>query len=547
MRVSQHSGRSGSAKHNDRSFLEGKSEKEKLEMAPHIRLENSPDNDFWCCYKNMSFKEAELRFYQERYSQSLEKTNSRYRAEGHPERCKTIEDLYTGKLTRPEEVIIQLGDKNSGITLDEFNLCFHQYLEQLLRWNSFHGDHMHLLSISVHMDESSPHAHIRRVWDYIDKDGVPRLGQNRALEAAGVPLPDETKTVSRYNNRKMTFDAQMRESWQLICKSMGYEIETQPRPNMRHKEKAEYIADQLQAEIDELSKQRNVLQQQVESMGKLREQEITLKNQIHALQSRVDILSEAQVDAVASRSSRYMFDKNKVIIPRDDYEKLIRTARGAERSMEITWKLSMGQEQARWDSEKIISESKKQADKILQDATENAAQIKEEYYQLDSQKARLISEINRLEKREDELRSVRTNLDELRMEYDSIRKSLRNEIYKRRFVDVDQLPRNINHFSLRNRGLLVALYKDGTVRKVGTNETGGYDYQTIYDARDGLCRVGVFQNERSVDIPETLFKELLLSLDKNVQLSERLRNLINREQNLTKSEKKIPKETEIER
>ena len=65
---------------------------------------------------------------------------------------------------------------------------------------------MQILNMAIHHDEQGGlHAHIRRVWNTTDKDGNLTLGQNKALEAAGVELPEPDKKVSRYNNRKMTF------------------------------------------------------------------------------------------------------------------------------------------------------------------------------------------------------------------------------------------------------------------------------------------------------------------------------------------------------
>lgn len=250
IRVSQHSGRKGSAAHNDRSFLRDKGAQEVREMAPHIRADAMQENTVWSAGGEGDFREHELAFYRERYSAAVEATNARYRAQGHPERCRTIEKLYTGAQTRPEEMILQIGNRDEGADPRDFELAVQEYLRRLEEWNSAHGGHMHILNYAIHQDETSPHVHIRRVWDYTDKDGIVRLGQNKALQAAGVDLPHPDKAEGRYNNRKIKFDAMSRGLWQEIARGMGYEIETEPRPDLRHKDKAEYIAGQLQREID---------------------------------------------------------------------------------------------------------------------------------------------------------------------------------------------------------------------------------------------------------------------------------------------------------
>lgn len=283
MRVSQHSGRSGSAKHNDRTFLSDKSEKERREMAPHISENASGDNRFWCWQEADNFEQAEMNFYR-KYSASIEATNARYRAEGHAERCKTVEQVYRGKLTRPEEMILQIGDMNSNISPSDFIKCVNSYINRLNEWNQEHGNHMHLLNIAIHVDESSPHAHIRRVWDYTDKDGLIRLGQNKGLEQAGVSLPNPEKPSGRYNNRKMSFDAMAREMWQETCREHGFEIETEPRHNLKHKDKAEFIADKLNEQI---KKEREKREYYKEESKEVQKKYMSQKVENHRLEKKI--------------------------------------------------------------------------------------------------------------------------------------------------------------------------------------------------------------------------------------------------------------------
>lgn len=267
MRVSQHSGRSGSAAHNDRSFLRDKGVQEVREIAPHIRADAMQENTVWSAGGEGDFREHEIAFYRERYSAAVEATNARYRAQGHPERCRTIEKLYTGAQTRPEEMILQIGNRDDSADPRDFENAVQEYLRRLDEWNEAHGGHMHILNYAIHQDETSPHVHIRRVWDYEDKDGVVRLGQNKALQAAGVDLPHPEKPEGRYNNRKITFDAMSRGMWQEIARSFGYEIETEPRPDLRHKDKAEFVAGQLQQEIDKRERKLSAQASKIQSQG----------------------------------------------------------------------------------------------------------------------------------------------------------------------------------------------------------------------------------------------------------------------------------------
>ena len=356
LRVSQHSGRQGSAKHNDRSFLSGLSEQEVREIAPHIS-EEKVDNYFWCWQKQTGakdFEKAEREFYEERYSASVEATNERYIREGHADRCKTTDDLLKGKLTRPEEVILQIGDMKSDVNGKDFVDCVKDYVNRLLAWNREHGEHMQILDIAIHMDETSPHAHVRRVWEYTDKDGLLRLGQNKGLEQAGVSLPDPDKQVSRYNNRKMSFDAMAREMWQETCKAHGFDIETEPRPSMKHKDKVEYINTKLSEALETIERAEG------------------MESRIEALESRSRILTASQVQDTEKKAKKSFLQQDKVVLPLADYEALLSTARAAEEALNQTERMIN-------ERKKILEEAEKEASSIIEEASSLTAQIDNKY------------------------------------------------------------------------------------------------------------------------------------------------------------------------
>lgn len=267
LRASQHSGREGSGRHNDRSFLAGRSEDWIREHADHIDPSRTSDNQVYTWDGQTDIERSERAWYDRTYGPAQEKINARYIRERHPDRCKTTDDLYDGKLTRPEEMILQVGNRDVRADEQSFIEALNDYLNRLDEWNESHGGHMTILSMALHMDETTPHVHIRRVWDYQDRDGLTRLGQNRALEQAGVELPDPSKPVGRYNNRKMAFDKTAREMWHEACRAHGLEIETEPVPDRRHQEKADYIRGQMSQEIDALTAQRDGLRAEADRLA----------------------------------------------------------------------------------------------------------------------------------------------------------------------------------------------------------------------------------------------------------------------------------------
>lgn len=310
VRVSMHNGRTGSARHNDRSFLNGKTDLQRATIAPHIKS-NGNENVFWCYQPEVEFSEAELNFYKTNYLDSLNATNKRYKDQYHPERCKTISDIYNSPKTRPEETILQIGDRYADISKELFVSCVNDYLTWINNWNMEHGDHMHILNVAIHFDEESPHAHIRRVWDYVDKDGFKRLGQNKALEAAGVMFPFPNKEEGRYNNRKISFDQMARETWQKICSDHNIEIEIEPRPTLKHKEKNEYISAKLEEEI----------QQKEEKISEL-------EYKIDELERKASVLTATQIDELVQND--VVENDNKVYLSKDVYLQLINNARKAD-------------------------------------------------------------------------------------------------------------------------------------------------------------------------------------------------------------------------
>lgn len=323
LRASQHSGREGSARHNDRSFLNGRSADWIREHADHIDPSRTSDNQVYTWDGQTDIERSERAWYDRTYAKAQEKTNSRYIREGHPDRCKTTADLYDGKLTRPEEMILQVGNRDVQVDSDVFVDAFNDYISRLDEWNQAHGDHMTILSMALHMDETTPHVHIRRVWDYQDRDGLTRLGQNRALEQAGVELPDPSKPVGRYNNRKMTFDKTARAMWHEACRAHGLEIETEPVPDRRHQDKADYIRGQISQEIDDLTAQRDGLRAERDKLTSERDELSRQTDEARETWTqavKVARDASARADGVTRQADRITADLKKLLSEKDELQ-----------------------------------------------------------------------------------------------------------------------------------------------------------------------------------------------------------------------------------
>lgn len=420
LRVSQHSGRSGSAKHNDRSFMKERSDAWRQEHAPHIDTDRTADNVVWTWDGQTDVEASERAWYAQEYQQAQETTNARYTREGHSDRCKSTDQLYDGRLTRPEEMILQVGTQADGIDPAEFAQAVDRYLDKLDEWDTDHGGHMHILSIALHVDEASPHLHIRRVWDYTDRDGLTRLGQARALEAAGVPLPDPTKPTGRYNNRKMSFDSMARGWWQDCCREQGWDIETKARPGMRHKDKRDFIYDQMTAEIDTARQERDDMtaqadrarqdatqadksrqdaqQKEQEARQQAQETEKRLsaaRRELEAIEERTRTLTAAEVERMAQSHKGFLGLR---LVRAGDWEKVMDTARQAEQATARADAIEA-------ERETILRQAQEQAQELTRQATQERAEALRE-----RDKARLQRD-GLLRERNDLARDVQTWID----------------------------------------------------------------------------------------------------------------------------------------
>lgn len=241
-----HRGKNGYAKHNEHLF-KGKDK-------------NIHGMDCTGC-DNDRLELNEISFYEEHYAEMLEKQNEKYIERRQYARTKSITDLYNSTRYKPTEEILQVGSINSKRlpSQDEYDDMTADYYDWLRKWSEATGGHFHVLDYVNHYDEVTPHTHGRYIIDYVDADGVVKIGQEKGLEQMGVELPDESKPVGKYNNRLMMFTAMCRNKWLDICDDYGFEVEREPLPARNHMAVKQYIATTLTSRIDELDNREQAL------------------------------------------------------------------------------------------------------------------------------------------------------------------------------------------------------------------------------------------------------------------------------------------------
>lgn len=259
MKLTSHNARvDSSGLHNDRNF--------NLDDAPHIDKEKVKDNLYWTYNgaHDKPLKDLEMDFYKEHFSKYIARQNKRNKESGHKERNRTMKQFYKAAHTRPEDKIIQIGDMKEHPSPEVLWECALEYQRQ---FNEIFGENCKILDMSLHVDEATPHVHIRRVWMYEDELGQERVGQVKALEKLGILEKDTTKETGRYNNSKITFTAQDRQLFRDICLEKGIDLEPDSPARRKHLSVPEY--KELAEDMEELELKRDRIREEI---GELEEQ-----------------------------------------------------------------------------------------------------------------------------------------------------------------------------------------------------------------------------------------------------------------------------------
>jgi len=277
LRVTSHNGRSGkhgsyNPKHNDRQFDVSKSE--------HIDEVRAMENVYWDYQRGyrlpregndgISFEEIELQFYEENYGEYVANQNARNEMNRHPERNRSIKDLYHNDKTCPEETIYQIGNIDMSVSAETLLQIASEFFEER---EKLFGSHVEILDFALHVDEATPHIHERHVFHCKNKYGELCPQQEKALEELGVQLPNPDKPKGRTNNRKMTYDATCRQMFLNICKKHGVGVEEEAvYGGQKYLEKNDYIIKKQKNEIECLQKKVEVLEEKTNEADELIEE-----------------------------------------------------------------------------------------------------------------------------------------------------------------------------------------------------------------------------------------------------------------------------------
>ena len=325
VKVTVQSQRAGdTAKHNDRTMY-------KHGYFNDLAPDDSIPNFHWTREKyGIDSDEMEHLMYESLYMDKIKQRNETYAAnyqwskvfdlEDEDERAKAVDDFRWKH--PPRETIFQVGSMENPIDRDVAKKILMERGEKMVAQQS---DNFIVLSYDIHMDEGSPHMHVRYLM--LDEEGMPNA--EGALKEMGVepPVPyeqwaqeeDERRQAraetnpdyeyrpakaasSARNNRLVTFTRDMREDFENQVESAGIAIDT-TRTRKRHLTQAQERT-RLATE-EEIKKQQEKLESLDSQLSEVRAQRDAV------IQDKVDELLQKIRDGDRETRERLQYNSLK--------------------------------------------------------------------------------------------------------------------------------------------------------------------------------------------------------------------------------------------
>lgn len=475
----------GSVAHNNRDFIAENVIEERIEDDITYKKESLED-----AYEHL-FGDA-IREYNERQKRADRKIDG---VKGYMDKLTTSKN---GEKLFYENVI-QVGNMHDCKVGSPEGEKAKQILDEYMRGFQERNPNLYVFNAVMHLDEQTPHLHI----DYIPiahgyKQGLQaRNSLDKALGEQGI----EGKS-NKYENRTNKWQENEKNCIAEIMHEYGFE-----RAEEKGIKAPKLSVGAYKAAVGEIENQLQQLPNHIESKS------------IPFSKERVSV-SVADLELL-ERSAKLV----------ETHENALQEVYSAEREKLTDLAVLQNQtrealQSAQADKEKYSALKTEQEDlnKLYQDTLSENINLKarvtrsEAHLEAEIEKATkpLLEEIKTLKTENNKLLAICQKLKAL------VDKIKPRRQFKKPFVNLF----NDERITLRDKGLLIALYKDGTERKVGTNKEGGFDNKTIADEKAGLCTVGYWAEEKSVNVPEHIYKELVSRQDKTIAPSQDLKTFI---------------------
>ena len=527
-----------------------------------------PDNiNTLMTHKNITIVDKDIRTaYKEIFGEVLQEYNSRQKRSD-----RKIDDYYEHILKSKNgekpfyEDVLQWGRMEDFKAEPQLREKAKECLVEYARTFEARNPNLKLIGAYVHMDEASPHLHL----DYIPiaKGYKTGLQARNSLDKAMKQMGYTPVKESRKNNATKLWKENERAYFGELCRSKGLKVEAERSFGRKqftvseYKEAQNEMLEEIKADMLPVIEKYNTrkdeaLNAAIQAKGKaqaekaryesfkvLADEQVKLidetSNRIQETSSELDEkleklsamneLSEQVDKAHTLREKRYSIENHTIEAKKSLFGKI----EASERIGVFIEGLKKEQVQnifSRYIFNKSIEETYSSMKSWVE---EQKDKIDKYYKDINAQIKALTAHRDNLKAEIESIKQLRHSLEPLRKEVDSLQKSkdiLTRDIktaYQERF-NIREKRKDEDLWLLSYQDMLAVIYNDGRLKRIsGVSSTNNLPADIQKDLKAGLCKICVYEPEKSVQISQRILDELIDKIDKTKPISPDVANLIN--------------------
>lgn len=527
-----------------------------------------PDNiNSLMTHENVTIVDKDIRSaYREIFGEVLQEYNSRQKRSD-----RKIDDYYEHILKSKNgekpfyEDVLQWGRMEDFRAEPQSREKAKECLVEYARTFEARNPNLKLIGAYVHMDEASPHLHL----DYIPvaKGYKTGLQARNSLDKAMKQMGYTPVKESRKNNATKLWKENEREYFGELCRSKGLKVEAERSLGRKQftvsefKEAQNEMLEEIKADMLPVIENYNTRKDEAlnaaiqakgkaqaekaryesfkvladeqaklidETSNRIQEKSAELDEKLEKL-SAMNELSEKVDKAHTLREQKYSIENHTIEAKKSLFGKI----EAPERTGVFVEGLKKEQVQnifSRYIFNKSIEETynsmkswvQEQKDKIDKYYKDLNARIKV----LTRQKDTLTAEIENIKQIRHSLEPLRKEVASLQKSKDILTRNIRTA-YQERF-HIREKRKDEELWLLSYHDMLAVIYNDGRLKRISdVSSTNNLPADIQKDLKAGLCKICVYEPEKSVQIPQRVLDELIDKIDKTKPVSQDVANLIN--------------------
>lgn len=527
-----------------------------------------PDNiNSLMTHENVTIVDKDIRSaYREIFGEVLQEYNSRQKRSD-----RKIDDYYEHILKSKNgekpfyEDVLQWGRMEDFRAEPQLREKAKECLVEYARTFEARNPNLKLIGAYVHMDEASPHLHL----DYIPvaKGYKTGLQARNSLDKAMKQMGYTPVKESRKNNATKLWKENEREYFGELCRSKGLKVEAERSLGRKQftvsefKEAQNEMLEEIKADMLPVIENYNTRKDEAlnaaiqakgkaqaekaryesfkvladeqaklidETSNRIQEKSAELDEKLEKL-SAMNELSEKVDKAHTLREQKYSIENHTIEAKKSLFGKI----EAPERTGVFVEGLKKEQVQnifSRYIFNKSIEETynsmkswvQEQKDKIDKYYKDLNARIKV----LTRQKDTLTAEIENIKQIRHSLEPLRKEVASLQKSKDILTRNIRTA-YQERF-HIREKRKDEELWLLSYHDMLAVIYNDGRLKRISdVSSTNNLPADIQKDLKADLCKICVYEPEKSVQIPQRVLDELIDKVDKTKPVSQDVANLIN--------------------